>query len=264
MSLFRDFCKRNCRTPLLKPLAKLGKAVNRYYENLNYDYASNGEERVVKVLEKHRPRLILDVGAYRGTWATMARAASPESQIYCFEPVPWALPHLKAQEGPQRLKVFGFGLGSQDTTRELTAYGEEASHLSNFYDYPHGGLTGKKIPIEIRRGDAILAEHGIDGVDFVKIDTEGSEFEVLKGFEKALSGKKLRLIQFEYGQANILSHYLLKDHYEYLAGLGYRVGKIYPTGVDFSPYSFDKEDFIGPNFVAVAPGEQALARDLEG
>ncbi len=70
-------------------------------------------------------------------------------------------------------------------------------------------------------------------------------------FAKFGKQKKIAVIQFEYGKINIISHALLRDFYVLLKSYGYEVGKIYPKSVDFSDYNLDKEDFIGPNFIAV-------------
>jgi hypothetical protein len=43
----------------------------------------------------------------------------------------------------------------------------------------------------------------------------------------------------------------LKDFYEFLEAYGYLIGKLYPYGVHFKNYSYDDEDFKGPNFIAV-------------
>jgi hypothetical protein len=55
-----------------------------------------------------------------------------------------------------------------------------------------------------------------------------------------------------------MSRFLLRDFYQLLEPAGYLVGKIFPNGVDFRPYSPDDENFFGPNFLAV----QRKADDL--
>ena len=56
------------------------------------------------------------------------------------------------------------------------------------------------------------------------------------------------MIQFEttvYGRA------LAADFYDFFGTRGYVVGKLFPHGVFFKPYSRHDELFRGPNFVAV-------------
>jgi FkbM family methyltransferase len=52
-------------------------------------------------------------------------------------------------------------------------------------------------PIECRRLDDVLADAGIDHVDLIKIDVEGSEHLCLKGAERLLSGSSKPIILME-------------------------------------------------------------------
>ncbi len=61
------------------------------------------------------------------------------------------------------------------------------------------------------RGDEFLAREGIGRVDFLKLDVEGAEHLVLQGLNEYLQKGRIRLVQFEYGLVNILTHFLLRD-----------------------------------------------------
>jgi hypothetical protein len=100
-------------------------------------------------------------------------------------------------------------------------------------------------------GDNYCKSRKVDSIDFLKIDTEGHEYQVLLGFKEMLTNKKIRIIQFEYGYANVLTKDLLVDFYRLLGPLGYSIGKLSPDGVDFKTYGLLDEDFKGPNYVAV-------------
>jgi hypothetical protein len=85
---------------------------------------------------------------------------------------------------------------------------------------------------------------------------------VLRGFEETMGRDAIDIIQFEYGRVNIVTHFLLRDFYEYLEPRGYVIGKIYPGYVDFRPYSVDFEDFRGPNYLAVLKSKPAYIQPL--
>ena len=76
--------------------------------------------------------------------------------------------------------------------------------------------------------------------------------------------KSIRLIQFEYGIFNISSKDLLIDYFNLLTPLGFKIGKIFPRGVEFFDYHFSREDFRGNNYVAVKEEEKSLIDDLSG
>jgi hypothetical protein len=109
----------------------------------------------------------------------------------------------------------------------------------------------ENIVCSVHDGDSYCARNKIGAIDFLKIDTEGHEGSVLAGFRDMIGRSKIRVIQFEYGMANIYSGYLLKDIYRLLNDQ-YEIGKIYPNFVDFKKYHPKDEDFLGPNYIAVA------------
>ena len=83
------------------------------------------------------------------------------------------------------------------------------------------------------RGDEFLAQEGIAAIDFLKLDVEGAEHLVLQGLEANLRKQSVRFVQFEYGQKDILTHFLLRDFYHLFGSYGYIVGKIFPDYVEF-------------------------------
>ncbi len=106
-----------------------------------------------------------------------------------------------------------------------------------------------------------MNEQNIEYVDYVKIDVEGMDLQVIKGFEDLL--RKVRVVQFEYGIFNISSHDLLADFCRYLNGNGFIVGKIFPKYVSFFEYDFHMENFHGSNYVAVSANEKELIERLQ-
>ena len=86
---------------------------------------------------------------------------------------------------------------------------------------------------------------------YIKIDVEGDEGKVLRGFTKALTAKRIGIIQFEYSYHALLDRWLLVDWYTLLRPLGYHLGKLTPTGIQFHEYTYRYETFNGPDYVAV-------------
>lgn len=264
MSTLKRFFKRSCRAASLQPLEAFCRALLRYRGNLNYDYESNGESRVVRVAEAFGPTDILDVGAHFGTWATMARRhLSQDAKIYCVEPLPQACDAIR-KLGLPNMSITNAALGAENGELNLNYY-DGGEVLSSAYDVnvTPSGVERKVHVAKQLRGDDWIGELGISRADLMKIDVEGHELRVLEGFRSVLGGKKISAIQFEYGTVNIVSRALLRDFYLMFEDFGYRVGKIYPKHVDFQPYRFSMEDFIGPNFLAVDSSRPDLIRAYE-
>ncbi len=62
-------------------------------------------------------------------------------------------------------------------------------------------LTARKENITIRRLDDFVKQQKIEKIDFLKIDTEGWELEVLRGASEFISEGKVQLILCEVGFA---------------------------------------------------------------
>jgi hypothetical protein len=109
-------------------------------------------------------------------------------------------------------------------------------------------------------GDTFCSENAINSID---CDAEGSEHLVLGGFKNMLKEKRIKVIQFEYGTFSIGSKFLLKDYYGLFSTYEYSDGKIYPNHIDFKPYHWTMENFIGPNYIAVSPMGRELINFLK-
>ena len=93
-------------------------------------------------------------------------------------------------------------------------------------------------------------KNGIRHIDFLKIDVEGQELDVLKGLSDMIHYERIDMIQFELNEYGINKGVTLSDFKDF-SGEGYIVGKIYPFGVDFElkdSFNFWK---TSPNYVAV-------------
>jgi hypothetical protein len=87
----------------------------------------------------------------------------------------------------------------------------------------------------------------------MKIDVEGHEVEVVRGFSDTLKNEKLRpaIIQFEYGDTYIPARHSLCEMYELLEPNGYSIGRLYYNGVDFKRYEFADDHYRMGNYIAV-------------
>jgi hypothetical protein len=147
--------------------------------------------------------------------------------------------------------VNAVGLSDAPGTLDVHVYpGFTEGASATGFEHPEMWSQLQKCDVIV--GDSFCEEHGIERIDFLKIDTEGLDLRVLRGFDRMLGSGAVEVVQFEYGLANIVSRALLVDFHAFLGGHGFAVGKIWPTDVEFRAYDpRSDEDFRGPNYLAV-------------
>ena len=87
-------------------------------------------------------------------------------------------------------------------------------------------------------------------IDIVKIDVEGHELNVLKGFGQALDSVKV--IQFEFGGCNIDTKTYFQDFWYFFSKKNFKLFRITPLGTQcINSYNEIDEFFSTTNFLAV-------------
>ena len=248
----RPLIARHRRNPLFKGIARLSYWWLKAYENCSGEFASNGEEMALRSLTGAPLATIFDVGANFGNWSLLAHRLLPAARIYAFELSPPTFKELEKNiHGGAAIQAFNCGLSDHAGETTFYHYPDKPGETSLIAHPFQNQTSGFELKGQLRTGDAFCAEHGIQKIDLLKIDVEGAESFVLRGFEKMLAGGRISMIQFEYEKLNTVSKFLLKDFYALLEGHGYTLGKIFPTYVDFRDYDFEHELLWGSNYLAV-------------
>jgi FkbM family methyltransferase len=243
--LAKRILRRLSQTPFVStPLYRFSNSFVKAYRNFNYDFESNGERWLLNRLPP--AAVIFDVGANHGDWLREARKAHPNAVIHAFEVMPTTFEILKRVSDP-KVKLNPFGLSDQPGKVQLYSLPKSDGATSLVPGAAQIHRQNAEIAWgEVTTGLLYVKANNISRIDLLKIDVEGAEHLVLKGFDKL---HNISIVQFEYGMQNIYSRFLLRDFYELLSD--FEIGKLYPNGVDFRPYHALDEDFLGPNFVAV-------------
>ncbi len=208
-----------------RALAARGIVVNRR-KSLRY-----GSDELVDVARLvPRVDVILDVGANDGRTALAFASEFGGAWIYAFEPIPSTFASLeRAVAGDPRIECFGVALGAaeSETTIRLAAKSGHNSLLNVSQPGP-GAVT-----LEVTTGDSWATARGIDRIDVLKIDTEGFELEVLKGFERLLADGRVAcvLAECEFERVTKEPHTSFFDLYEHLTQRGMGLVSVYTDAV---------------------------------
>lgn len=232
---------------------------NTEYALREFDAA--GELYTMKTLSHYKLNRIFDVGANIGEWAKMARSFQSDAEIHCFEPVPSVFKTMVKSTIDIDIMPNPFGLSSVCEIRDMLFDDDNDRLTTPCLEIAR--VNPKIVPLIMLNGDEYCRSREIESIDFLKLDTEGHEFQVLRGFENMLKEGKIAIIQFEYGFANVLTKDLLLDFYKLLKPLGYEIGLQTQKGVAFRDYTLNHENFMAPNYVAIHNTAPDFITDLQ-
>ena len=153
------------------------------------------------------PLLLIDIGASGGledNW----QPAEKYLKVLGFEPDKTAWEMLSKQK-KESYKYLNTGLYSKKGSVDFNVakkqkvssiYSPNFKLLNQFPEAERFEII-KTVKIEVDSLDNVLEEHNIENPDFIKLDTQGSEFEILKGGIKTLKSDILGLeIEVEFAK----------------------------------------------------------------
>lgn len=200
--------------------------------------------------------IIFDVGANIGEYAQkVATILNTNYMIYAFEPSPVTASTLKKNtQSDENIKVFNIGLGDQPLEAELYTQSANSTTASLLQrdDLPSSAQY------EIVKIDTLTnfcSKAGVSNIDFMKIDVEGYEYQVLSGAKPMIEAQQIRFIQFEIGPNNIRNRIFFKDFYDLLSS-NYQLYRILKNGLaKLEGYDIRYENFMTTNYLACSHKE---------
>ncbi|SDG42259.1 methyltransferase, FkbM family [Pedobacter terrae] len=140
------------------------------------------------------PNYVLDIGAYEGNWAIDFNQTFPKSKIMMIEGQPQKqeiLLQKKKLLPDSEVKIAL--LGAENKTVEFNIYNTASSV------YKEDNETGASIEeMQLQLLDDILSATAFCKPDFIKIDTQGFELEILKGATKTLQSANAVLLEVSF------------------------------------------------------------------
>jgi FkbM family methyltransferase len=201
----------------------------------------------------HSSKVFVDVGANRGDWtALFLQESKGPRRGLLFEPVPELAAKLKERFQDQcGIEIVNAAISDQEGQMEF--FVEPGDGKTSSLARGATSPRARKYAVSVTTLDTAAKKAGLSGIDFLKIDAEGYDLNVLKGAQGLLARHAINVLQFEYGVAwphanNTLATALALLHvYEYSTYL-LRSKALYRF--DYQKYG---EYFRYSTFVAASP-----------
>jgi FkbM family methyltransferase len=217
-------------------------------EYLPFD--KNGEGLVAEIGARRASNFV-DIGANRGNWASMFIASTARRlNAILFEPSPLAASHLRTTfAGADSIEVVEAAVG-------------DVSGQAVLYEEPGGGILSSLVPLDrgfrpLHRNvlmttlDVEIDSRGWQKVDYLKIDAEGYDLNVLHGARSLLEAQRIDMLQFEYNAYWAHAGSTLSAASRFLESVDYVVFLIRSEGLFELDYRRYGEYFSYSNFFAV-------------
>ena len=226
----------------------LFKIIDFFYQKKKYSFLKKRINNDINIF--------IDIGAHHGDTISEFLEFFSINTIYAFEPSKENFDKLKVKKDEieknksVRIKIFPYGLGKKNDILPLNEIADGVSNTFNALNINSRYFKRKKfittlfgikkfiknkVPTKIICLKDFIEQEKIDKIDFIKIDTEGFEFNILLGLESDI--KKVKYILFEHHYDNmIIKNYKFKDINKLLKDNGFK--KIFKTRMPFRK-SFD-------------------------
>ena len=204
-----------------------------------YGFCEEGLTRMF--LDHLKPGMVfLDIGAHIGYYSMLAsKLVGEKGQVHCFEPTPSTFQVLQAN-----VKHTGNTYANQcavfsgQGTATFNDYGLRWADCNSLYGARLDEKTLSRLSPTSYEVETISIDEYLSGrdlnPDFIKIDAESAEIEILKGMEDTLANSR-PMITMEVGDMDIEGVPTSREIVTYLTGKGYQAYEYHEGSV--SPHA---------------------------
>lgn len=178
--------------------------------------------------------MIFDVGANVGQSALEFAKSFPEAAIHSFEPFASNFNKLLHNtRDTVAIRTHHLALTDRDGSMDVLVDNVMNSEWNSITEKRQAEMKSSsdfsKESVLLSRGDSFCEVQGISGIDVLKIDTEGHDLEVIRGFEGMFEKGKILSVIVEVGFLEDQSHGNFQEINNYLTRKGMQLAGFYET-----------------------------------
>jgi FkbM family methyltransferase len=167
------------------------------------------------------PKVIYDIGAFRGEWSTQLQGVFPQSDFFLFEANKNNEPYLKRLGFPYFIELLG------NEHKKTLFYSIDGTGDSVFRENTHyyDDQRTQKIELQMTTLTAVVQKNAISFPDLIKIDVQGAENIIIEGSEETVRHAEVIILEtkiLEYNEKNPLIYETL----DLMHTLGYQMSDI--------------------------------------
>jgi FkbM family methyltransferase len=148
-----------------------------------------------RYLDVKDDQVFIDVGAHVGKYALRIAKRNPRSMVIAIEPGHMQFSALIEGIKENKLNnVIPLNIAAWDSATRIKLMIYSATGTSSVMNMPGGGHLIRVENVDAKPLDDVVDELDIKHVDWVKIDVEGAELHVLRGFRNGIIKFKPRVV----------------------------------------------------------------------
>ena len=178
-----------------------------------------------EILNKIEIKVVYDIGANMGKWSNIMKDLIPNAEFYLFEAHPYYINNLKDTGFKYFIDLLSDEVGKEIDFYDSTTSGESYYKENSVWNINY--IPTKKISNTI---DNIAFVNNIENPDFIKLDTQGSELDILNGCKNIINNTKIILCEMPIMEYNVGA----PNIYEYLNNFD-KLG-FYPMNIEKSHF----------------------------
>jgi len=155
-----------------------------------YGYYEKPVSMLVEKLTKANS-VVLDIGAHIGYFTLVAAKIAKSGKVYAFEPVTKVFQRLQKNVAENNLSnAITVHAAAGESGNDSLIYISTEDNMGMCSLRPPENFSGRTQPVTVISVDEWIQQTGIDNVDVIKLDVEGSELFALQGMKQTLISLK--------------------------------------------------------------------------
>jgi FkbM family methyltransferase len=187
------------------------------------------------VLKNKEMKTFFDVGGHFGETVRQIFETFASTHVFSFEPSAHSFEILKKNTAGFNCECHHLALGSRVGTIEVEV-SDDAIHsgMNSMINRTEGKSSLRKETFLVSTIDAFCSENNVKHIDYLKIDTEGYDLEVVFGAEAMLRAGKIDFVQVEVSMNPTNAFHISGDKVKsHMEALGYVLFGLYDQTLEW-------------------------------